>query len=294
MGSKMLSDPDVRAVFVMCVVTIPLAIVAPLLRFISARRLGRTQSAEDWCAYGAVAVHLAYVSTTIHGVAFLDGRGIFELTLDDILYIGKIYYAVPPLFVLNQVLSKLSICLLYHRVFGVIPHFNRWIYIVDALTVAWGCAALPVFLFSCTPISRGWNLLEAGTCVDYPTSVAGVESVNSAIDFGLVVLAWFMLQPLTSLATRVKLGVIFAIGGLAGIVGIVKIAETYTFVGVVNYMTGLWAIVQMACSIICCCAPTYKPILPRGEFFSRLSESFSRLISSRRRGSSDTSEKLPY
>ena len=115
---------------------------------------------------------------------------------------------------MNQILSKLSILLLYRRVFGVIPAFIRWIYLVGVITLAWGAAALPVFLFSCRPISKGWNLLEDGTCVNYAASVAGVESINSAIDFGLVALAWFMIQPLTSLATKTKLCIIFAIGGL--------------------------------------------------------------------------------
>ena len=43
-----------------------------------------------------------------------------------------------------------------------------------------------------------------------------------------------------------------------------------------NYMTGLWAIVQMACSMLCCCAITYKPILPGDEFFSRLASYMTR------------------
>jgi hypothetical protein len=35
-------------------------------------------------------------------------------------------------------------------------------------------------------------------------------------------------------------------------------------------MPALWAIVQSTCSVICCCAPIYKSILPKWGLFKRL------------------------
>jgi hypothetical protein len=84
-------------------------------------------------------------------------------------------------------------------------------------------------------------------------------------------------------------------------VGIVKIVESYTLktregpvffsffartksrrqltviFKEITYLTGLWAIVQMACSVICSCALTYKPILPSKAFFKRILGSFTSL-----------------
>ena len=38
-----------------------------------------------------------------------------------------------------------------------------------------------------------------------------------------------------------------------------------------NFTIGLWTIIQQACSILCCCAPIYKSLLPPLNLFSRLS-----------------------
>lgn len=40
---------------------------------------------------------------------------------------------------------------------------------------------------------------------------------------------------------------------------------------------GLWSTVQQACSVICCCAITLKPLFTQGDFFSRLVSRFSTL-----------------
>lgn len=50
---------------------------------------------------------------------------------------------------------------------------------------------------------------------------------------------------------------------------------------------GIWALVQSLVSIVCCCAPVYKPLLPANGFWGRLTSKVSqyRLRSSRSGGS---------
>jgi hypothetical protein len=51
--------------------------------------------------------------------------------------------------------------------------------------------------------------------VNYDASVAGLESINSGVDFAMVILAFCMIQPLNiSNSTKVKLSLIFAAGAL--------------------------------------------------------------------------------
>jgi len=90
MGSSLLVDPATSAVFVLSVVTAPLCTLAAVLRFVAARKIGRRHSSEDWCAYGAVAVLLAYVSSVITAIVFLDSRPLLTLTHDELLYIGRV------------------------------------------------------------------------------------------------------------------------------------------------------------------------------------------------------------
>ncbi|KAI2621840.1 hypothetical protein GGR54DRAFT_83775 [Hypoxylon sp. NC1633] len=122
-------------------------------------------------------------------------------------------------------------------------------------------------------------MFEPGTCVDYLATVAALESINSGVDFAMVILALFMIRPLNmKMSMKLKLGIIFAVGSFSGVLGFVKIAEAYTSNGAGNLVIGMWAIAQMASSIVCCCAPTYKPILPSDETFNRIA---SWLLSSR-------------
>ncbi|KAM7214158.1 hypothetical protein V8F06_010473 [Rhypophila decipiens] len=264
MTSPLLVDPAVSAVFVVSVITAPLCIVAAIHRFVAARRIGRRHSSEDWYAYGAVAIHLDYVSASIYSIVFLDNRPVLTLPPDELLYLGKLAYAVPPLFAVNQLLTKMSVLLFYHRTFDVRRGYRIGIYVWAAVVVAWFIAVLLLFLFSCRPISKGWDLLQPGTCLDYGSTVAGGETTNSAMDFVLVVQVWPMIRPLRmSVSTKWKLFTLFAAGALAGLAGFAKIFETYRTVGgAINYLTGFWAIIQMFFSIFCCCVMTYKPILP--------------------------------
>lgn len=55
-------------------------------------------------------------------------------------------------------------------------------------------------------------------------------------------------------------------------------------------MLGLWATVQMVCSTICCCIMTYRPLLGRSGFFSRLASTISTSRSIFRSGLSSPSD----
>src|SRR4051794_3356224 len=87
----------------------------------------------------------------------------------------QLAYATAPLFTLNQVATKGSILFMYYRIFGVNRVFAYWIFFTGALVVAWFIATVPLYLFACKPISRGWNPLVAGECLDNPPTVLGAE-----------------------------------------------------------------------------------------------------------------------
>lgn len=85
----MLSDSAGYAVFVMCIVTAPICTLAAILRFVATRSTGRKQNSEDWCAYGAVAIHIIYISLSLNSLVFINGRNLLTLPPNELLYIGK-------------------------------------------------------------------------------------------------------------------------------------------------------------------------------------------------------------
>lgn len=74
---------------------------------------------------------------------------------------------------------------------------------------------LPIYLFSCRPISKAWDFSQTGTCLNYLATVTGAETVNSTVDLLMVALALWMIRALRiGRATKWKLNFIFALGGL--------------------------------------------------------------------------------
>lgn len=78
----------------------------------------------------------------------------------------------------------------------------------------------------------------------------------------------------------------------AGILGFVKISEGFgaSQKSKVELLDPIWAVVQQTCSVICCCAPVYKTIIPNFGVLQKL-QSLTTYIFTRTRSSK--SESLP-
>lgn len=187
------------------------------------------------------------------------------------------------MFPLNQLCAKLSILFLYYRIFGIIHTYAFWIKFVGALQIIHTIENVFVNVFQCVPVRKFWAPQIEGHCIHYGPFLAVNESANSLIDFVLAIQAVIMLRSLqTDKKTRWRLSIVFTVGGLAGVIGFVKIG-TGLAAGVAvgnQYIMGVWASVQMGLSIICCCVITFKPLLAKvGIFTSNLTSKASLLLS---------------
>lgn len=114
---------------------------------------------------------------------------------------------------LDQTFAKLSICALYHRLFGVNQSYRRWIYFLAATQCASYLGFVCMHLLQCRPLCKFWSW--PGGCMPFTTVLVSMEPPNSLIDFGLVALAMVMIQPI-QLKPRVKwkLRILFGLGSL--------------------------------------------------------------------------------
>jgi hypothetical protein len=261
--------PDISdMVFGAAIAAIVIGVTSTALRFMAVRRAGRRYAAEDWFALAALFVLVIYASMVFTVNDLMGSLGV-PPDMDRLRTALIVLYAMMPQFVFNQLFAKLSLLCLYQRLFGVSNAYRRTLYVIGGLNVAWAIATLPLYLFACDPISMMWEPMTPGTCMDNATAVAGAESVNSLIDFMLVL---FPLVPLYQLhldnRLKFKLSLVFLLGAFAGIIGFIKIGITYANEDSTeaSSYTGFWAIIQMTCSMICCNAPVYKPLLPQDGF----------------------------
>lgn len=156
-------------------------------------------------------------------------------------------FATVPFYPLSQFFAKFSILFLYYRIFSVGRVFVRWMYLIGAIQLVDCIITLFINLFSCTPIAYNWDIAIDGWCLNQAAVFTGTESVNSAIDIAMIVLACFMLVELQlNIWTKLKLSLIFVLGGLyvypfihplsydaylfmsrAGVIGFVRISQFY-------------------------------------------------------------------
>ena len=116
---------------------------------------------------------------------------------------------------LNQTFAKLSLLTFYYRIFSVNRSFVRWVYSIGTVQIMWCIAMVFVRLFQCKPIAAAYNPTIKGTCLNSQILLAVGDSINSAIDFVMVGMAvWMVVQLKMSTASKLKLSILFALGGL--------------------------------------------------------------------------------
>lgn len=211
---------------------------------------------------------------------------------------------------MQQLFAKLSLLFLYYRIFSSSRVFVRWCYFLGIVQLIWSIATYLLHYFACMPPQKIWDRTIPGHCINSAAFLVGGETVNSLVDFALVGLAIWIVQSLQmKTSVKLKLAAIFAFGGLqvplypthpiqalganqtirAGILGFVKIGQGFAQMSTetLAFLDPIWATVQQACSVICCCAPVYKPLLPEIGIYRRL-RSFSYRMSGKAAAESES------
>lgn len=113
-----------------------------------------------------------------------------------------------------QILVKLSLLLLYNRVFPT-AWFRLTTKIIAAFIILHGLAFLFTITFQCNPVAAAWNKHIDGQCID-TSAVIMVGAIFSIVeDFVLILLPVTEIRKL-NMSKRVKftLAFVFAIGSL--------------------------------------------------------------------------------
>lgn len=127
-----------------------------------------------------------------------------------------------------------------------------------------------IVIFNCTPIAGSWDISLALTakCIDKKSFYVGGSVPNVITDLVLVIMPLPYVWKLhASLAQRIVLGGIFALGMFVSIVSMIRLSVlldtasgpfdlTYTFKDVY-----LWSLVEINVGLTCACLPSLRPIV---------------------------------
>ena len=115
-----------------------------------------------------------------------------------------------------QALVKVSILLLYHRLFGINKWYRISLYVAGTLTIMWWMAAFLDSIFQCRPVKASWDhSIRDAKCQDIRASALGTGIANMILDILFLILPLPMIWKL-QVTRRIKISLtgIFLLGAL--------------------------------------------------------------------------------
>ncbi|KAL4747554.1 hypothetical protein BDW72DRAFT_209501 [Aspergillus terricola var. indicus] len=222
---------------------------------------------DDWAILGALVFAYGFLTTTVL-VATVAHAG-YQITQYDMATLGKwsqIALANNVLYNCSITLSKLSVLLLYRRLFAVSKPLRTATWIVGAIAVASYIAAVFGLVFATDPVHAQWQPWVPHRSIHNEAFWIAMGAINAALDFTI----FCMPQPIVwrlhqTRQRKVLVSLVFALGGFVCIASIVRLYYMATIdVNNATYTMstpGIWTMIEMEVTIICACLPIVPSML---------------------------------
>ncbi|KAI9883561.1 MAG: hypothetical protein M1823_004659 [Watsoniomyces obsoletus] len=208
----------------------------------------------------------------------------------------NVMYIQDMLYLIAIMSAKLSILMLYLRLFQVKKLFRTACYILMVITVGYCVSFFFMYAFNCRPLKKTWNALDPtpGTCIDVIMMHYVVGSFNIATDFAILLLPMPLVWQLQlKMSQKIGLLGIFATGAFVCVttivrqVIVVRTLRDFDQAWVVVEEI-IWLTIELCVGIICGCLPVMVPLygaVLAGKFIPSSLRSF---VSKHRTGSTSS------
>ncbi|KAK3349735.1 hypothetical protein B0T25DRAFT_248534 [Lasiosphaeria hispida] len=249
-------------------VTISVAVIFVVLRFISRGYILRVLGPTDWAIAASGIISILFTAVTISEINSGYGYHIWEVTPEQLVLFYKMCYFSFVLYGLATVATKVSILLLYLDIFNGTT-LRRTTYAVLAAVAIWGTWTLFSSIFFCWPIRAFWHTdMTEKTCL--PRAKFFVEIwLHFALDFIIFLLPIPVIRSMT-LPARQKLWLyfVFALGFLICLVIAVRIYYMYR---TLTSSDATWeamiivilCFIELNLSIVIPCLLTLRPLVDK-------------------------------
>ncbi|KAJ6157843.1 hypothetical protein N7470_005435 [Penicillium chermesinum] len=271
--------PQQYAAIIICSVA---ATVSVALRLYAQRRYGKGWGLDDLFIIVAWLIVLAELIASCQ--ALESGAGLHQIRVQyedqdpphALSYIYTNYWIVAILWAPGVLFVKLSILVLYRRIFLV---QQRWFKVAlwanGAYALGLGIASTLLFIFQCHPIDYYWTRyvsfygepIPGGACLAHTVQYLGAPQILSTVsDLVILFLPVPIIWNLTiQTARKVALSAVFLLGAFTVGCGIARIAVIFrvtneTDVTWNNIDTVTFTVVEAAVGIVCACLPAAAPL----------------------------------
>lgn len=216
------------------------------------------------------------------------GPSLTALPYPELTKAFKIQYIVIPLSITTTACAKISILCLYRRIFPT-ASFKARSLVLLLLVIAYWISAAVGSIAQCIPARAAYDKLVPGKCINFAAFFLGEELFNCLLDIIILCLPLTVIRKLHMPRQRkIQLGLIFLLGALVLIAGIIRMAVIYRAgsKNLNNVGDAVWATIENGFALICACMPTYGPLLSKAQtMLLSTSTWYSSLLSSTRTGS---------
>ncbi|KAI9673626.1 MAG: hypothetical protein M1817_002263 [Caeruleum heppii] len=264
-----IDDDQSQGLAAVNIIGVMLAIISVVLRLLSRKISGLPLKADDYTIIAALFFVVAvFISICVQ--IFGGGAGRHAVLVGEarIIVSLKALYAFNLLYTNAIPLIKISILLLYHRIFAI-PSFRKWMYPCILFLVLFQVSTTLVDIFNCTPIKASWDkTLPNARCVDPPTLYMATAGINVATDIIILLIPLPLIWHLR-IHNRQKaaLTLIFGVASLACVATIFRITvfdEIYNWDLSYSYTNvGYWTMAEVYLGVVCACLPTMRPLVIR-------------------------------
>ncbi|EEP79962.1 predicted protein [Uncinocarpus reesii 1704] len=197
------------------IVLMAIAVLLVINRFHVHCFTGRTPGFDDYLIVSSLVFCVAMNGVNTAAIQYGYGKHVSDVPKHDMNIALKLFYCFQVLYKCTINLTKVSIVLLYRRIFVTRFIFRLVCDYIVCLVATFAVASIFASIFQCMPVSRAWDRSIPGTCIDF----AAFWNANGAWD--ILTDAMILTLPLPLLHTlglptqqRIGLVAIFTLGFL--------------------------------------------------------------------------------
>ncbi|KAK2873395.1 hypothetical protein FQN49_002393 [Arthroderma sp. PD_2] len=246
---------------VMTSVAIALVLNRVVVRVMTSKKL----ASDDYVIIGSLAVCIAMNVVNIVAVHHGYGRPSSEVSDGDLQTALELYFALQMLYRVTINMTKLSILLLYRKIFDT-ERF-RFKLICDILFVyitLYTVATFLVTIFQCNPIPKAWSRDIPGSCINLSAFWYANAALHTFTDVIILILPMPVIKGLDlPLRQKLALNFVFALGIFVCGTSIARMLtlDTSSKASDVNEgttLSTLWTTIEANTAIICACLPMIR------------------------------------
>ncbi|KAE8166586.1 hypothetical protein BDV40DRAFT_296373 [Aspergillus tamarii] len=243
-----------------------LALVSIVLRFVARRIRKVVIGADDYLIVASLALLFTISGIALGMIHYGLGYNKVDLPAERSLMVAKLLYVFEIIYVINLLTIKLSILMMYRRIFTNISRlFRVGAMICGAVVTLWATAFVPTAIFQCTPVAKAWDIDIPGHCINLQLGFYCVALPNILTDIAILSLpirsCWQLHK---SVLYRLSLIGVFMLGIFVVGVSIYRFTLLFQFTphnvpGTIGPST-IWSVIECAVGILCACLPTITPV----------------------------------